>query len=56
MHEADLGDDRFDAPEAPGLDALIRGMSLTLGDERLLEVSRTLFDGLYAFEQRGRRP
>ena len=26
VHEADVEDERFDAPEAPGLDAVIRGM------------------------------
>ncbi len=60
IHEADLGDERYDAPEAAGLDVLIRGLSMTLDDERLLEVSEPLFDGLYAFKQRaqllGREP
>ena len=60
IHEADLGDERFDAPEAAGLDVLIRGLSMTLDDERVLEVAGPLFDGLYAFKQRahmlGREP
>lgn len=60
IHDADLGDERFGAPEASGLDVLVRGLSLTLDDERLLEVSGPLFDGLYAFKQRalalGREP
>jgi hypothetical protein len=60
IHEADLGDERFDAPEAVGLDVLVRGLSMTLADERLLEVSGPLFDGLYSFKQRaqmlGREP
>ncbi|MBF6606572.1 MAG: chromate resistance protein [Chloroflexi bacterium] len=60
IHDADLGDERYDAPEAAGLDVLIRGLSMTLDDERLLEVSGPLFDGLYAFKQRaqvlGREP
>ena len=60
IHEADLADERFDAPEAPGLDVLIRGLSMTLDDERLLEITGPLFDGLYAFKQRaqmlGREP
>jgi hypothetical protein len=47
VHEADLGDERFYAPEAPGLDALIRGLSLVVEDEQLLEVTAPLFDGLY---------
>jgi hypothetical protein len=60
IHEADLADERFDAPEARGLDVLIRGLSMTLGDEALLEVTGPLLDGLYAFKQRaqmlGREP
>ncbi len=60
IHEADLADERFDAPEAPGLDTLIRGLSMTLDDEAVLDVTRPLFDGLYAFKQRalllGREP
>jgi hypothetical protein len=47
VHEADLADERYDAPEAPGLDVLIRGLSLVLPDEELLVVTRPLFDGLY---------
>jgi hypothetical protein len=60
IHEADLGDERFDAPEAAGLDVLTRGLSMTLVDDRVLEVTGPLFDGLYAFKQRavmlGREP
>jgi hypothetical protein len=36
VHEADLEDDRYDAPEAPGLDAILRGLSMTGDDERTL--------------------
>ncbi len=60
VHEADLDDGRFDAPEAPGLDVLLRGLSMTGTDERTLEVSGALFDGLYEFHRRrlllGREP
>jgi hypothetical protein len=60
VHDADLDDERFGAPEAPGLDVLIRGLSMTLSDEEVIEVTRSLFDGLYAFKQRsltlGREP
>jgi hypothetical protein len=52
IHEADLGDERYDAPEAIGLDVLIRGLSMTLDDEGVLAASGPLFDGLYAFKQR----
>jgi hypothetical protein len=50
VHEADLDDGRYDAPEAPGLDVLIRGLSLVSDDAELLQQARPLFDGLY--EQR----
>ena len=60
VHVADLDDDRFDAPEAPGLDVLLRGLSMTGDDERTLAVSGAIFDGLYEFHRRrlllGREP
>jgi hypothetical protein len=60
IHEADLADERFDVPEARGLDVLVRGLSMTLDDSAVLEVTGPLFDGLYAFKQRaqmlGREP
>lgn len=60
VHEADLADDRFDAPEAAGLDVLLRGLSMTNDDVRMLELSGPLFDGLYEFKKRalllGREP
>lgn len=49
VHEADLADERFDAPEAPGLDALIRGLARLHDDAALLAVTGPLFDGLYAW-------
>ncbi len=52
VHEADLEDDRFDAPEARGLDALVRGLGLTHDDPSLLAITRTLFDGLYEYRRR----
>ena len=60
VHEADLDDERFDAPEARGLDVVLRGLSMTLDDQRVLEVSGPLFDGLYEYYRRamllGREP
>ncbi|MGP3968176.1 chromate resistance protein ChrB domain-containing protein [Streptomyces sp. 6N223] len=60
VHEADLDDERFDAPEAPGLDAILRGLSMIGDDEHTLTVTRPVFDGLYAYYQRahllGREP
>lgn len=52
VHEADLSDDRFDAPEAPGLDVLCRGLSMVADDDAALAVSGVLFDGLYEYRRR----
>jgi len=48
VHEADIEDERYDAPEAPGLDAIIRGLGAVNGDDRLIELSALLYDGLLA--------
>src|SRR5215210_6944338 len=49
VHEADIDDERYDAPEAPGLDVILRGLSMTCDDDRVLELSGPLFDGLYEY-------
>ena len=60
VHEADLDDARFDAPEAPGFDLALRALSMVEPDERVLELTRRLFDGTYVFFHRelllGREP
>jgi hypothetical protein len=60
VHEADLTDDRFDAPEALGLDVLLRGLSMVRSDDDAVAVAATLFDGLYEYRRRalmtGREP
>jgi hypothetical protein len=60
VHEADLADERYDAPEAPGLDVLLRGLSMIRDDDELLTLSAPLFDGLYEYRKRalltGREP
>ncbi len=60
VHEADLDDERFDAPEAPGLDAVLRGLSMTGDDQRTLAVADAIFVGLYEYHRRalilGREP
>jgi hypothetical protein len=53
VHEADLDDERFDAPEARGLDVVLRGLSMVADDRRVLELSAPLFDGLYEYLRRG---
>jgi hypothetical protein len=60
VHEADLDDARYDAPEAAGLDVVLRGLSMVVDDERLLQLTEPLFDGLYEYRRRalllGREP
>lgn len=52
VHEADLEDERFDAPEARGLDVLIRGLSMVAPDEQVLDLTGRLYDGLYEYLSR----
>ena len=60
VHEADLEDERYDAPEAPGLDVLMRGLSMVRPDHEVLALSAPLYDGLYEYFKRagllGREP
>jgi hypothetical protein len=52
IHEADIEDDRYDAPEAPGLDVVLRGLSMTQDDETVLALTGPVFDGLYDYYHR----
>jgi hypothetical protein len=52
VHEADLDDDRYDAPEAAGLDAVLRGLSMTGTDQQTLAIGDAIFAGLYEFYRR----
>lgn len=52
VHEADLEDERFDAPEARGLDVIIRGLSMIHGDDEMIELIGPLYDGLYEYLRR----
>jgi hypothetical protein len=47
VHEADLGDERFDAPEAPGLDLAIRALGREHTDDELIELTMPLYEALY---------
>jgi hypothetical protein len=49
VHEADLEDERYDAPEARGLEVLLRGLAMVRSDDEVVELSRPLYDGLYEF-------
>jgi hypothetical protein len=49
VHEADLADERFDAPEGPGLDAVVRALAhVTADDEELIRLTNRIYDGLYS--------
>jgi hypothetical protein len=52
VHEADLEDDRYDAPEAPGLDVVLRALSMTSDDDTVLALTAPVFDGLYEYYRR----
>jgi len=61
VHEADLDDERYDAPESAGLDVLIRGLGMVSDDDKeLLALTGPLYDGLYEYLKRatllGREP
>src|SRR5215212_1253922 len=43
VHEADLEDERYDAPEASGLDVFMRGLSMVRSDEEMLELTAALY-------------
>lgn len=47
VHEADLDDQRYDTPEAAGLDLVLRGLATTLADPDILRVTGPVFDGIY---------
>lgn len=53
IHEADLDDERYHAPEAPGLDVALRGLSMVCHDQDTLAHTEPIFDGLYEFYRRG---
>jgi len=52
VHEADLADDRFEAPEAPGLDVICRGLAMTQADPDTLAITHAVFEGLYEHRRR----
>lgn len=60
VHEADVDDERYDAPEAPGFDVALRGLSMIRGDAEVLALTGPLFDGVYEYHRRamllGREP
>lgn len=49
VHEADIEDERYDAPEAAGLDAIVRGLGALHDDEELIRLTAPIYEGLLAF-------
>ena len=60
VHEADLDDERYDAPGAAGLDIVLRGLSMVCDDPTVIALTGPIFDGLYEYHRRalllGREP
>jgi hypothetical protein len=60
VHKADLDDERFDVPEAHGIDVALRALSRVCDDEQIVARTGPLFDGLYEYYRRatlmGREP
>jgi hypothetical protein len=53
VHDADLMDEKYARPESEGLDAIVRGMQLSLPDDyALIGYTDILYDGLYAYLSR----
>jgi len=53
VHDADLMDEKCARPESEGLDAIVRGMQLSLPDDHALAGhTDALYDGLYAYLRR----
>ena len=54
VHEADIGDERYDAPEAEGIDAILRGFAVrAVDDEQMLVLTRPVYDALYDLWSQG---
>ena len=53
VHDANLMDEKYGRPESEGLDAIVRGMQLSLPDDQTLSGhTDILYDGLYAYLSR----
>ncbi len=52
VHEADLEDELYDAPEAPGFDLILRALSIAHDDETVLAMTGPIFDAVYDYIRR----
>lgn len=52
VHQADVEDDRFDAPEAAGLDSIVRALGLDHDDEEVRHITATMLTSLEQYLRR----
>lgn len=52
VHEADLEDDLYDAPEAAGFDLILRALAMVNDDEEVLSMTAPIFDAVYQYIRR----
>lgn len=52
VHEADLEDELYEAPEAPGFDLILRALSKAHDDETVLAMTAPIFDAVYDYLRR----
>ncbi|MEU4452697.1 chromate resistance protein ChrB domain-containing protein [Nocardioides sp. NPDC023903] len=52
VHEADLEDEAYDAPEAPGFDLILRALSAVHDDDDVIEMTAPIFDAVHTHLRR----
>jgi len=52
VHEADIEDGAYDAPEAPGFDLILRALSVAHDDQTVLDLTAPVFDAVHAYLRR----
>ena len=52
VHEADIEDEAYDAPEAPGFDLILRALSIAHDDQRVLDLTTPIFDAVHDYLRR----
>jgi hypothetical protein len=52
VHEADLEDDHYDAPEAAGFDLILRALAMAHTDEEVISMTTPIFDAVYDYIRR----
>ena len=52
VHQADVEDDLYDAPEASGFDVIIRALGVDHNDEQVRAIASTMLDSLYRYLHR----